>query len=83
MSMGFPREQCVAALRAAYNNSQRAVEYLLNGIPSNNSSQGNQGGQNAFGGGASSLQALASLPQFELIRQAVAQNPDSLQTILN
>lgn len=32
--MGFPREECVAALQAAYGHSDRAVEYLLNGIPS-------------------------------------------------
>lgn len=33
--MGFPREECTAALRAAFGDSDRAVEYLLNGIPQN------------------------------------------------
>lgn len=32
-TMGFPREECLAALRAAFFNKERAVEYLLNGIP--------------------------------------------------
>lgn len=31
--MGFEREKCVAALNAAFNNSDVAVDYLLNGIP--------------------------------------------------
>lgn len=31
--MGFPRDQCEAALRAAFFDGNRATEYLLNGIP--------------------------------------------------
>lgn len=33
MSMGFERERCVAALAAAFNNTDVAVDYLINGIP--------------------------------------------------
>lgn len=35
MGMGFPREECEAALRAAFFDGNRAVEYLLTGIPDN------------------------------------------------
>ncbi|KAK2630117.1 hypothetical protein QTJ16_000937 [Diplocarpon rosae] len=34
-SMGFERLQIDSAMRAAFYNSERAIEYLLNGIPEN------------------------------------------------
>uniref|UniRef100_A0A3Q3KB05 UV excision repair protein RAD23 n=1 Tax=Monopterus albus TaxID=43700 RepID=A0A3Q3KB05_MONAL len=96
MSIGYEREQVVAALRASYNNPDRAVEYLLTLSPTLNNN-GNQcvpspvgpvsGSQSPSAGGDSvstenPLEFLRSQPQFQQMRQIIQQNPALLPALL-
>ena len=91
-AMGFEKEQVIAALKAAFNNPDRAIEYLFNGIPENVGATISQpsGGMGAFGGAqnqqaptqSNSLAAIANDPGFQQLRLAVQQNPALLQGIL-
>lgn len=88
--MGFDRETAVAAMKAAYNNAERAVEYCLNGIPQRPTNPppatGGTGAADLGGQGGnldpSLLLGLLSSPQFAQIRQLVRSNPGALPQIL-
>lgn len=91
--MGFSREKCIEALRAAFNNTERAVEYLVNGIPANvrghahrqpGQGQGNLPSPPVAGSvAAGPLGMLAASPQFHQIRNILRANPAALQPILS
>ena len=72
-------------MRAAYNNKDRAVEYLLNGIPANipQPSSGGQGGQGqGVDGTEHILRMLVNNPSFAQIKQVIRNDPSTLPIIL-
>lgn len=91
MSMGYPRSQIEAAMRASFNNPDRAVEYLLSGnIPS---VEEGEPGEEASGdemasegaipaAGEDPLSFLRSQPQFAQMRTLIQQNPTMLGPLL-
>merc|ERR1712110_1142334 len=94
--MGYERSQVEAALRASFNNPDRAVEYLLTGIPPQ---MDVGGGPAAVAGGGGSGGAPVAVPaagapgenplaflrdheMFQQIRSVIQQNPNMLTTML-
>jgi UV excision repair protein RAD23 len=96
-SMGFERDKCMQALRAAFYNADRAVDYLLNGIPAQptppvnpnpTAAAGADPGAAAMGGteggaGAGDLSFLQNNPMFSAIRERIVREPAFFQTFMN
>jgi len=71
VGMGFVREEVQLALRAAFNNPDQAVEYLVGGIP-----------PSAFAPEDNPLAFLRNNEEFHHIRYLVQSNPSMLQSLL-
>lgn len=97
MSVGFSREQARLALRASFNNPDRAVEYLLSGVPLDTLNQEEGEGEGEApapvavpaagtapdaGGVPQDISFLGDLPQFRALRQVLRQHPDRLPQML-
>ncbi|VDK72848.1 unnamed protein product [Anisakis simplex] len=93
MAMGYERERVIRALRAAFFNGDRAVEYLCTSIPDEEEMagvvEGEEEAEVGAGGGhdvpsdvAGGLEFLRQLPQFEQLRELVQSNPAILPQII-
>lgn len=78
MDMGYNRQQVEQALLASFNNRERAVEYLITGIPDEllqdqEAEEGTEEDPLAF---------LRDQPQFQQMRAVIQQNPTLLNAVL-
>lgn len=89
IDMGYEKEQVEAALRASFNNPDRAVEYLINGIPSIgdeqeavNETADMSGIDERQSDAEDPLAFLRVQPQFQQMRSVIQHNPQLLNTVL-
>ncbi|OMJ76264.1 hypothetical protein SteCoe_24399 [Stentor coeruleus] len=75
VDMGFDRKDVESAMKAAYNNPERAIEYLTTGIPEQHAPVSANPSDNQF-------RQLMQDPNMMQLLQVVQQNPAALGPIL-
>ena len=84
VEMGFDREQAISAMRASFNNPDRAAEYLMSGsIPRETEATIHEESSEHQETGAEAIQALRDDPQFRQIRTLIQQNPQMLGVLVD
>lgn len=79
VDMGFDRKDVEAAMKAAYNNPDRAIEYLTSGIPEQHAPASSSSSANPSD---SQFRQLMQDPNMMQLLQVVQQNPAALGPIL-
>ncbi|XP_054162582.1 UV excision repair protein RAD23 homolog A-like [Oppia nitens] len=89
MEMGYTKEEVERALRASFNNPDRAVEYLVTGLPPevvesqvSHESPNEGSGTGSGGSDENPLGFLRTQPQFQQMRQVIQQNPQLLNAVM-
>jgi UV excision repair protein RAD23 len=86
ISMGYPEAEALNALRAAFFDPERAVEYLINGVPDTVRAEGGfdtrMEGVEEDEGPHVGLEFLQDNEQFTQLREMVRQNPEMLPEII-
>lgn len=96
MEMGYDQESVIRALNASFNNPDRAVEYLLTGIPDTARAErpppaaGGRSEEQSVdipadapaGGNDGPLAFLRGQAQFQQMRNVIQQNPEMLNAVL-
>jgi UV excision repair protein RAD23 len=78
VDMGFGKEEVMAAMRASFNNPERAVEYLTTGMLPADDDETPMAQHESSG----SLGFLRNDPQFQQLRSLIQQNPQMLGPII-
>ena len=88
--MGYERAQVEQALAVSFNNPERAIEYLINGIPDSSldmlsetdDSMLQQSTTASESAGAGPLDFLRSQTYFRQMCEAIRRNPELLNDVL-